>query len=1064
MVMPDATTLIANQKFEVVNTSTGAITVNANGGANVGTVAAASTTVFRVTDISTAAGTWDVTTGAASGTGGLSSAESGQFSTLAASGFSSKSTILKFNPEEISGNYWISKANLTTAKDSPTASSINGFLYTSGGRNGSTRLTEHERFSDDANFWLARTAFTNARNNSNAFADGTKIYLVGGVDSSGNALNSVQAYTDSTDTWAAAANLPTAKDNTPCGYVDGYGYAVAGSTNNGSSAITENVAYSPSLNSWSTRASISTARYRAAGYVSANNTFYVTCGANTSGNPLQSTEQYFTHLNSVIAGPDAPAVRDYAVNFVAANMGFLASGSNGVTNGQTTNFRFNMENRVWTSDGGIMNVGRYDAQASGSTLNGAGYSSGGTNTSNAQTNSSESFIVFSLFKTSVDYKTSSAISSLSASVITNALTFNVPVQVRTDSSEWKTFMSGGSALKANETLAAKFNISLTPYWAGGTPDNATAKTTVQYYNDNANSWITRQGMANTRFGHGSFTVNGKSIQMEGEGTSNANRHSAEKYDELLNTWTAITTITSTYVPIGIHGFQVGGFGYGVGGSTNAANYNAGQTANTRYNLTLDSWLSKTALPAGIAGGFSGTQSDRGFVAAGHAVGGAATNSNYRYNPITDSWATLQTLTSSRAEGCGGAALNGFSYAIGGSGGPANAEKYNDGTNSWSTAGSLSVNHGAASQAAPAANGFLYAAGNGFASATSEKYNDGTNTWSSIASPTTDLAYGSSSSAAGTYYRYELRVGLPAYIAGAGGGLWVSKAAALIARHITGGGNVGDSYVVNGGLDISSNFTARTDVYAGATDSWKQVANSNFVHTGPFAFSLLGMFYSCGGQTSAGVFSNNNERYDISLNTWTTKTASNLTGHNFCSGVTLNGLGYRALGRQGSSTYLQSTESYNASTDAWTNKASVSSAGRMDLISFPLNGFYYTAGGNASGTPSSAVDQYNDAANSFVTRTALSVARDAPHGSITNGRGYIIAGTNGSNFSSTEFYSDALNLWYTGPNCITATQGGNAYGNVLGNPFKTGGSPDTTATEMFVPSLNKAVLSAGLSIS
>lgn len=59
VVLPDATTLIEGQAFCITNRSTGTITVNANGGGLIQSMAANSQAIITVTSIATSAGTWD---------------------------------------------------------------------------------------------------------------------------------------------------------------------------------------------------------------------------------------------------------------------------------------------------------------------------------------------------------------------------------------------------------------------------------------------------------------------------------------------------------------------------------------------------------------------------------------------------------------------------------------------------------------------------------------------------------------------------------------------------------------------------------------------------------------------------------------------------------------------------------------------------------------------------------------------------------------------------------------------------------------------------------------------
>lgn len=60
VTLPDATTLVVGQAFTITNRSTGAVTVNANGGSLLQTMAAGSFLTATVTAIGTSAGSWDI--------------------------------------------------------------------------------------------------------------------------------------------------------------------------------------------------------------------------------------------------------------------------------------------------------------------------------------------------------------------------------------------------------------------------------------------------------------------------------------------------------------------------------------------------------------------------------------------------------------------------------------------------------------------------------------------------------------------------------------------------------------------------------------------------------------------------------------------------------------------------------------------------------------------------------------------------------------------------------------------------------------------------------------------
>lgn len=70
VVLPNATTLSVGQQFFITNRSSGAVTVNMNGGSLLQTLAASSYAIFTLINNGTAAGTWDsaYTSGGGSGT------------------------------------------------------------------------------------------------------------------------------------------------------------------------------------------------------------------------------------------------------------------------------------------------------------------------------------------------------------------------------------------------------------------------------------------------------------------------------------------------------------------------------------------------------------------------------------------------------------------------------------------------------------------------------------------------------------------------------------------------------------------------------------------------------------------------------------------------------------------------------------------------------------------------------------------------------------------------------------------------------------------------------------
>lgn len=71
VVAPDATTLVVGQQYVILNRSSGVVTVNANGGGLIQTMAGGSFLTITVTAIGTAAGTWDAAYTATGGSGSV---------------------------------------------------------------------------------------------------------------------------------------------------------------------------------------------------------------------------------------------------------------------------------------------------------------------------------------------------------------------------------------------------------------------------------------------------------------------------------------------------------------------------------------------------------------------------------------------------------------------------------------------------------------------------------------------------------------------------------------------------------------------------------------------------------------------------------------------------------------------------------------------------------------------------------------------------------------------------------------------------------------------------------
>jgi len=113
--------------------------------------------------------------------------------------------------------------------------------------------------------WTTVASMSTARDRLAAATgpDGRIYAIGGGFGANGGNLNTVEAYTPSTNSWATLTSMPTARrDFAAATGPDGRIYAIGGAAGTGPLKTVE--AYTPGTNSWATVASMPTARDRLA--------------------------------------------------------------------------------------------------------------------------------------------------------------------------------------------------------------------------------------------------------------------------------------------------------------------------------------------------------------------------------------------------------------------------------------------------------------------------------------------------------------------------------------------------------------------------------------------------------------------------------------------------------------------------------------------------------------------------------------------------------------------------------------------------------------------------------
>jgi N-acetylneuraminic acid mutarotase len=169
---------------------------------------------------------------------------------------------------------WSTGASMPTSRDDMAAArGTDGRIYVFGGQAGNlgAPLATLEIYDPSSNLWTTGAPLTTARN-SPAAAAGTdgRIYALGGDDANlgDPPYASVEAYTPSSNTWAAVAPMPTARTRLAAATgADGSIYALGG--NIGGDATTAAEIYNPTANTWTAGpALLQKAQYLAAAVLS----------------------------------------------------------------------------------------------------------------------------------------------------------------------------------------------------------------------------------------------------------------------------------------------------------------------------------------------------------------------------------------------------------------------------------------------------------------------------------------------------------------------------------------------------------------------------------------------------------------------------------------------------------------------------------------------------------------------------------------------------------------------------------------------------------------------------
>ncbi|MCI0633405.1 MAG: hypothetical protein L0206_05725 [Actinobacteria bacterium] len=154
---------------------------------------------------------------------------------------------------------WTSLADMATGRGGLGVAVVGDSLYAIGGRTGSTPcsggvLATVERYDIGSDTWTAVASLPSARSDLAAIAHGGKIYVFCGCTDAGTALDDVDVYDPTTDTWSTApADLPTARASMYGAAAMGNTiYVIGGFVPPAGAQLTTNEAYKVASDSWTT--------------------------------------------------------------------------------------------------------------------------------------------------------------------------------------------------------------------------------------------------------------------------------------------------------------------------------------------------------------------------------------------------------------------------------------------------------------------------------------------------------------------------------------------------------------------------------------------------------------------------------------------------------------------------------------------------------------------------------------------------------------------------------------------------------------------------------------------
>lgn len=247
---------------------------------------------------------------------------------------------------------WAARAVLPTSRRGLAVSSVNGLVYAIGGANSTgTVLRTVQSYSPNTNSWTTRASLPAARQTGNgAVAINGLIYVAGGHDATGALTRTLYAYKISTNLWSTKAAMPVFSSCGGSAVIAGKLYVFSGCTRSSTGAqITAGLLhrYDPGTNTWSTLRASPVARFQPV-VSSINGKLYVVGGNTALSVATGYVDMYDPETNTWTARAIMPTARLGMAGVSLGGKLYVFGGRNGSTYLRTAEV-YNPLTNSWSS-------------------------------------------------------------------------------------------------------------------------------------------------------------------------------------------------------------------------------------------------------------------------------------------------------------------------------------------------------------------------------------------------------------------------------------------------------------------------------------------------------------------------------------------------------------------------------------------------------------------------------------------------------------------------------------------------------------------------------------------